>query len=140
VIPDNYGVALEPQPTIIPFHKVWPRLKELKKANDGKMPRVLRNGQLIRVPRGSRAGIWRVMSTKSTEAYGLALDLALPDRVKLDRGNAPIEKLIQDGLEILDAGLVGVDSSGVTIAEAKKRPRKPKTTGADESCPTTSSA
>ncbi len=30
VIPDNFGVALEPQPTIIPFHKVWPRLNELK--------------------------------------------------------------------------------------------------------------
>jgi CRISPR-associated endonuclease Csn1 len=140
VIPDNFGVALDPQPTVIPFHKVWTRLKELKKANGGKLPRVLRNGQLIRVPRGSRAGIWRVMSTKSTEAYGLALDLALPDRVKLDRGNAPIEKLIQDGLEILDAGFTGIDSSGIAIVEAKKRPRKPKATGTDESCPTTSSA
>jgi CRISPR-associated endonuclease Csn1 len=140
VIPDNFGVALDPQPTVIPFHKVWTRLKELKKANGGKMPRVMRNGQLIRVPRGSRAGIWRVMSTKSTEAYGLALDLALPDRVKLDRGNAPIEKLIQDGLEILDAGFTGIDSSGIAIVEAKKRPRKPKATGTDESCPTTSSA
>jgi CRISPR-associated endonuclease Csn1 len=140
VIPDNYGVALDPQPTVIPFHKVWTRLQELKKVNGGKMPHVLRNGQLIRVPRGSRAGIWRVLSTKDTEAYGLALDLALPDRTKLDRGNAPIARLIQDGLEILSSGFTGVDSSGVAIAEAKKRPRKPKTTGTDESCPTTSSA
>jgi CRISPR-associated endonuclease Csn1 len=140
VIPDNFGVALDPQPKVIPFHKVWTRLQELKKANGGKMPRVLRNGQLIRVPRGSRAGIWKVMSTKDTEAYGLALDLALPDRVKLDRGNAPIQTLIQDGLEILDCSFVGIDSSGVTIAEARKRPRKPKKSGTDESCPTTSSA
>ena len=139
VIPDNFGVALDPQPTVIPFQKVWPRLQEIKKANGGKMPRVLRNGQLIRVSRGSRAGIWKVMSTKDTEAYGLALNLALPDRVKLDRGNAPIKKLIQDGLEILDCSFVGVDSSGVTIAEAKKRPRKTKATGTDESCPATSS-
>ena len=140
VIPDNFGVALDPQPTVIPFHKVWTRLGELKKANGNKMPRVLRNGQLIRVPRGSRAGIWKVMSTKDTEAYGLALDLALPDRVKLDRGNAPIEALIQDGLEILDCSFVGIDSTGITIAEAKKRPRKPKKSRTDESCPTTSSA
>ena len=140
IIPDNYGVVLDPQPTVIPFHKVWTRLQELKKANGGKMPRVLRNGQLIRVPRGSRAGIWRVISTKDTEAYGLALDLALPDRIKLDRGNAPIERLIQDGLEILNRGFAGVDSSGVVIAEAKKRPHKPKDTGTNESCPTTSSA
>ncbi|HEY4417824.1 MAG TPA: HNH endonuclease domain-containing protein [Verrucomicrobiae bacterium] len=140
IIPDNFGVALDPQPTIISFHKVWPRLQELKKANGGKVPRILRNGQLIQVLRGSRAGIWRVMSTKDTEAYGIALDLSLPDRVKLDRGNAPIEKLIQDGLKILDAGFVGIDSSRVTIAEAKKRPRKLKISGTDESCPTISSA
>ena len=49
VIPDNFGVALDPQPTIIPFHKVWTRLQELKAANGDKPPRVLRNGQIIRV-------------------------------------------------------------------------------------------
>lgn len=126
VIPDNYGVALDPQPTVIPFHKVWTRLQELKKANGNKMPRILRNGQLIRIVRGSRAGIWKVLSTKDTKAYGIALDLALPDRVKLDRGNAPIKTLIQDGVEILDCSFVGIDSSKITITEAKKRPRKPK--------------
>ncbi len=140
VIPDNFGVVLDPQPSIIPFHKVWTRLQELKTANGGRLPRVLRNGQLIQVLRGSRAGIWKVMSTKDTEAYGLAVDLALPDRVKLDRGNAPIGKLIQDGLEILECGFVGVDSSRVVIAEGKKRPRKPKAARTDDSCPTTSSA
>jgi hypothetical protein len=88
------------------------------------MPRVLRNGQLIRVPRGSRAGIWRVTSTKNTEAYGLALDLSSPDNLKLDRGNAPIHKLCEDGLEIVDCPLVGMDSSQVKVAELKKRPRK----------------
>ena len=132
VIPDNFGLALDPQPTMLPFHKVWPRIQELKKANGGKMPRILRNGQLIRIRRGSRAGIWRVLSTKSTEAYGLALNLALPDRLRLDRGNAPIATLIQDGLEIVDCGLAGVDSSGITITEAKKRPPKLKNPGKGE--------
>ena len=47
VIPDNYGLALDPEPTIIPFHKVWERLQRLKEANGGKVPRVLRIGQLI---------------------------------------------------------------------------------------------
>ncbi len=140
IIPDNFGVALDPQPTIIPFHKVWPKLQELKKLNQNKKPRVLRNGQLVRVPNGSRAGIWKVLSTKSTEAYGLALDLALPDRIKLDRGNAPIAKLLEDGLEILGSSLVGINSSGIAIAESKKRPRKLKIAATDESCPTTSSA
>ena len=65
VIPDNYGVALEPQPTVIPFHKVRTRLQDLKKANGGKMPRVLRNGQLIKVPEGNYKGVWRVFSAKN---------------------------------------------------------------------------
>jgi hypothetical protein len=124
VISENFGVALDPTPVIIPFHKVYSRLQEIKRANGGKFPRVLRNGQLIQVLSGTRAGIWRVMSTKDTEAYGLALDLALPHSIHLDRGNAPIDKLIQDGLVILGNKLIGVDSIGVVIKDVKRKPRK----------------
>lgn len=135
---DNFGVAIldhapegEEKFVIIPWHKVHARIfkglngeKSLVERNCGKLPRVLRNGQLIRVPRGTRAGIWRVTSTKNTEAYGLALDLSSPDNLKLDRGNAPIEKLCEDGLEIVDCPLIGVDSSHVKVAEVRRRPRK----------------
>ncbi|MEI8315307.1 MAG: type II CRISPR RNA-guided endonuclease Cas9 [Verrucomicrobiota bacterium] len=126
VIGDNFGVALDPTPTVIPFHKVWPRLQELKAKNGGKMPRVLRNGQLIRVSQGSRAGLWRITSIKQTEAYGLALDLAYPDNVGLSRPNAPIEQLQKDGLEIIAASLTGFDSSSVVYTPVKVRPRKDK--------------
>ena len=136
----NYGLAIDPHPEIIRPFKVWHQLTALRLKNGGKRPRILRNGQLVRVPRGSRSGIWKIMSTKDTEAYGLALDLALPDRIKHERGNAPVEKLLEDGLEIVNCGFVGIDSSGVTTTEAKKRPRKPKTTGTDTPCPSTSSA
>lgn len=146
VITDNYGVAIldhapedEEKFVIIPWHKVHTRIfkglngeKSLVERNAGKMPRVLRNGQLIRVPRGSRAGIWRVTSTKNTEAYGLALDLSSPDNLKLDRGNAPIEKLCEAGLEIVDCPLVGVDSSQVKVAEVKRRPRNKAADGMTE--------
>lgn len=138
VIGDNFGIALvKPKPAIIPFHKVWPRLEKLKEANGNKVPQVLRNGQLIRVPRGSRAGIWQVLSTKSTEAYGLALDLASPGQMKLERGNAPVEKLLQDGMEIVQRSLLGIDSSAIKSAIVKRRPRK--NAQADGQCPTTSS-
>jgi hypothetical protein len=53
VIPDNFGVALDPQPSIIPFHKVWTRLQEMKATNAGKPPRVLRNGQISQCRRGA---------------------------------------------------------------------------------------
>jgi CRISPR-associated endonuclease Csn1 len=114
VIPDNFGVALEPQPTIIPFHKVWTRLQELKKANGDKLPRVLRNGQLIRVKNGNFKGIWRVFSAKNN-ATGMALDIGAPDVVRLKNKteghkiNVRLASLIQGGLEPIHASLTGVD-------------------------------
>ena len=33
IIGENFGVALDPEPEIIPFHKVWHRLAELRKKN-----------------------------------------------------------------------------------------------------------
>ena len=127
VVGENFGIALTSEPSVIPFHKVWSRLREIKKANGDKAPRVLRNGHLIRVSQGSRAGLWRVISIKQTEAYGLALDLAYPDIVGLSRPNAPITQLQTDGLAIVDTSLTGIDASTVVYAPVKRRPRKIKT-------------
>jgi CRISPR-associated endonuclease Csn1 len=114
VIPDNFGVALvEPEPVIIPFHKVWPRLSELRAANGGRMPMVLRNGQLIRVPGGkSFKGVWRVFATKNN-ASGMALDIGSPDVVRLKNKteghkiNVRLATLIRDGMEVLRTPLTG---------------------------------
>jgi CRISPR-associated endonuclease Csn1 len=114
VIPENFGIALDPQPIIIPFHKVWTRLQELKASNLGKMPRVLRNGQLIRVPNGKNfKGIWKVFSAKNN-ASGMALDIGSPDVVRLKnkteghRINVLLTTLVKDGMEILKTPLTGV--------------------------------
>ncbi len=114
VIGENYGLAIlehvpegEENFLIIPWHKVWHRIRELKTRNAGKTPFILRNGQLIHVPTGSRRGTWRILSTKNTVAYGLALDLATPDGIKLSKGNAPIVALLRDGVQILPATLTG---------------------------------
>jgi CRISPR-associated endonuclease Csn1 len=113
VIPDNFGVALDPQPAVIPFHKVWTRLQELKKANGGKMPRVLRNGQLIRVKDGTYKGVWRVFSAKNN-ATGMALDIGSPDVVRLKNKteghkiNVLLSSLIKGGLELIHASFTGV--------------------------------
>jgi hypothetical protein len=110
VIPDNFGVALDPQPGIIPFHKVWTRLQERKKTNGGKMPRVLRNGQLISVPSGRYKGVWRVFSAKAT----LTLDLGAPDIVRLEsRGDrqkreVQLKTLLKDGMTVLTTPLTGI--------------------------------
>ena len=131
VISENFGVAILDHATnpddkfiIIPWHKVWHRLAELKEKNGGKRPTIVRNGQLIRVRSGKRAGLWRVISVKQTVAYGLAVDLALPDSLDLGRGNAPIETLVKDGLELLRPSLTGIDASKEHYAQIKKRASK----------------
>lgn len=97
VIDTNYGVAIldapprkedgtpgEPEDrfVIIPFAGVWKRLKELRKLNGGKEPRVIRNGMLIRISglekkMASKNGLWRVFSVKQSKK----LDLGGVDRV-----------------------------------------------------------
>lgn len=122
VISENFAVALDPEPTIIPFHNVWKRLRDLWRRNAGKATRVVRNGQMIEVPKGNFTGTWRVFSVKNN-ASGIALDIGLADTVRLrnktpgHRINVRLDTLIKDGM----------------------RPLKTSMTGA-ESCPTTSSA
>lgn len=106
IIPENYGVALDPEPTVIPFHKVWSRLQEGKKANGGKTPRVLRNGQLIRFKEKGREQIWRVRSIKNT-ARGIMLDISRPDEVAVARGGNRLRSFLKSGIEILPVILCG---------------------------------
>jgi hypothetical protein len=114
IVPDNFGVALEPEPTIIPFHRVWPKLQELKNMNGGKWPRILRNGQLIHIPNGKNfKGVWKVFSAKNN-ATGMALDIGLPDVVRLKNKteghkiNVRLASLIKDGMRVISAPLTGV--------------------------------
>jgi len=120
IIPDNYGVALDPQPTIIPFHKVWPRIQEIRKVNSGKLPRIIRNGQIIRVAGGKNfKGVWKVFSAKNNAA-GMALDIGSPDVVRLKNKteghkiNVRLATLVTDGLEIIKTPLTGIAACPTT--------------------------
>lgn len=115
VIDSNFGIAIIDAPNVpeaervvvVRFFRVWAKLRELRGRNGGRSPRMLRNGGLIHVPRGSRAGTWRVISTKETVAYGIAVDLASPDGINLAKGNAPVTALVRDGMTILQPRLTG---------------------------------
>jgi len=111
VIGENYGLALDPLPTIIPFHAVHKTLELLRAQNDGKPIRVLRNGMLIRVKEGTWKGTWRITSLKESKAYGLSADLAKPDGIKLTKGNAKIPQMMLSGLEILPLNYAGFANS-----------------------------
>jgi len=121
VIPDNFGVALDPKPAVIPFHKVWPQLEELRRTNGGKRPRVLRNGQIINVPKGNKfKGLWKVFSAKNNAA-GIALDIGSPDVVRLKNKtdghkiNVRLATLVKDGMEICKTPLTGIAACPTTL-------------------------
>lgn len=109
VIGENYGMALDPQPEIIPFHNVPERLESLRRANGGKRVRVLRNGMLIEV-RGWRGkeGLWRILSCKST----LTLDLVRPHGIKASWREVSVVSLLKKGVILLPQKYSGFSSLG----------------------------
>ncbi len=119
VITENFGVALDPTPEVIPFHHVWRRIGEIKKRNNGKTPRIIRNGMIIHVEKGTYAGTWRVCSVKDAAAK-IMLDIALADMVKLQNKtpgvkiNAGLKSLLDGGLTILPLKYTGVSSCPTT--------------------------
>ena len=121
IIGENYGLALDPEPTVIPFHDVPNRLAELRAANGGKPVRVLRNGMLIRLessPARSKqdySGVWRITSIKNNKGSFL-LDMIRPGYVTAQNGvewsgmNKTIGPLLACGLEILPRNYCGFRS------------------------------
>jgi CRISPR-associated endonuclease Csn1 len=106
IVADNYGLALDPAPEVVPFHKVWVRLKELREKNGGKPVRVLRNGHLIRFVEKGVPQVWRVFSIKNTNR-GIMLDLGRPDATAPSRNGNRVASFLKAGMEIVDNGYVG---------------------------------
>lgn len=107
VIGENFAIALDPSPCLIPFHKVNSALASLTFENGGKVPRLLRNGTLINVLMGTWVGQWRILSIKNSEAYGISVDLTNRHGIKLTKGNAKVLNMLEDGLEILPQRYTG---------------------------------
>ncbi|MBK1881215.1 hypothetical protein JIN85_02245 [Luteolibacter pohnpeiensis] len=104
IIAENYGLALDPTPTIIPFHDVTVTLANLRKANGGKPIRVLRNGMLIRISSWKgKNGIWRIQSCQAS----MKLDLARPHEIKSTWREVAISSLTSRGLEIIPSRYTG---------------------------------
>jgi hypothetical protein len=117
VIGENYGVALEPEPTMIAFHQVKKQLGEMRMKNGGKPVTVLRNGMLIRVAAGDFAGVWRIRSCKNDASKGLLLDLTFADsvppqaaKVNWCRRDVRLRSLMKAGMHILDSGYCGAST------------------------------
>lgn len=108
IISDNFGLALDPEPQIIPFHKVPQRLAKLRQKNGGKKPRILRNGMLIRISNWpGKEGMWRIYSCKANTS-GIALDLGDSQSMKANWINVRLSSLLAKGFEILNPPLTGI--------------------------------
>jgi CRISPR-associated endonuclease Csn1 len=134
VITDNFGVAIldhategEAKFSIIPWHKVWPRLQELKARNAGKQPRILRIGTLIRVSNPKNKdykGVWMIRGAQLNQRAGYLVDISEPDVIEYRvpkrkdcKQNVGLKALVQGGLEILKAPLTGINSSPLKPVE-----------------------
>lgn len=114
VIEPNYGLALDPEPRIMPFHDVTKCLAALRKANGGKPVRVLRKGMLIRIRDDKFDGIWRIRSLMNDARKGLLMDLSAPQMIPYrERGKSwcirdvSIKSALRSGLEILPQRYTG---------------------------------
>ena len=161
VIPDNYGVAIldhaedkKDKFVIIPWHLVHTRIfkgfkdkngkvleRSLIERNGGKMPRILRNGQIIRVKAGTYKdkGAWKITSIKNQKS-GVKVNLAQPDTVNTEvevfdeakqrkmrkvrddcKHEASLESIVSGGLEILDPPLTGFRIQPPDMKEPKRK-------------------
>jgi CRISPR-associated endonuclease Csn1 len=120
VIPENFGVALDPEPTIVPFHKVQTRLRSLRERNGGDPVRVIRNGQLIRFKEGGQVQVWRVFSVKDT-GRGMMLDIGRPDELEQSRNGNRLSSFIKNGLEILPTSYCGLALCPTTSSASMPR-------------------
>ncbi len=119
VLGDNFGIALDPEPTLIrPLH-VWRQVQDLRTKNGGKWPRVVRIGTLVRIPDTSKKypGIWRIRGLKHNQKQGLLVNISRPDVCPSQgsgrddlKENVSVKTLLACGLEVVPSTLCGVAS------------------------------
>jgi len=108
VVSENFGVAIMGgDGEIIRGYNIVSQLKALADHNGGMRPRVLRNGMVIRLPKGRYEGTWRVRSIKEAANMGLVIDFSLPDGQMMEKANVRLRTLIADGMQIARGSLSG---------------------------------
>lgn len=116
---DNYGLALDPVPVVVPHVSVYKTLQHCRVQNGGKPVRILRAGQNILLTQhkdAKRLGVWRVVSiNNNTSNKGITLDLQRPDNAKSKKDksvatwrDAILKTLLKTGFEILPKTYTGI--------------------------------
>ncbi len=124
IVKENYGVALDPDPKVIPHLRVWQQLDDIRKKNGGRLPRVLRKGSIISVPPSDSykyTGRWRVLSIKDNSAKGILLylsrvhsvkvtarELSRVHSVKVTAREILLKTLLKNGMQVEQSDLLGL--------------------------------
>ena len=120
---ENFGVALTNPPRVLRFHKVWGTLASI---GGGKIPEVIRKGNLISVKDGNFKGVWCVASVKDNRG-GIALDLRRPfavktlNKVDFAKINVRLSTLMINGLEVLKPRYTGVALCPITSSTYQQK-------------------
>lgn len=121
VIAANFGVAilddanLDPEDrfVLLPHVRVWEKTRALSIRNGGKQPQILRNGHLLRLANGPRAGVWRICSIKNSAEKGVVLDLARSDQLQPSWREVILRSLLKSGITHLTPKLTGEKATSV---------------------------
>lgn len=109
----NYGVALMHEPVVVRHQRVWGTIAALRDVNGGKMPQMLRRGDLIRVATGGYKGLWRVVSIMDSQTE-IKIKIIAPSAVKMASGvnyakdNVSLSTLMKSGLKVLKPRYTGI--------------------------------
>lgn len=132
----NYAIALTDPPVVLRERFVWRELQALAVKNGGKVPKLLRKGDLIETSDGDKKQVWMVRSIKDNKGT-LLLDLTVPynaegakNGVSYWRINIRLLSLLKAGVTFPRYRLTGIPACPITSLKSpasKKRNSTPKT-------------
>ncbi|WP_309387334.1 type II CRISPR RNA-guided endonuclease Cas9 [Cerasicoccus frondis] len=113
IVEENYGILLDPEPSMLTYMNVWQNIQEHTQKNGISNPRILRIGDIIHVSSGRFAGTWKVRSIKDDRKQGLVLDLTYPDIIQVKskgygiKRQVKVASLLKENLSIAQTSYTG---------------------------------
>ena len=124
----NFGVTLTEEPVVVRHQRVWGQLAALRDQNNGRMPPILRRGDIINVATGIYMGFWRVKSVKDGKNEP-KLDIVRPFAIDeadkmVGKREVSVKTLVKNGVKIIKCGYTGIASCHTT-SSTYLRPMSP---------------
>lgn len=117
VIEGNYGIALDPKPTMIRHIAVYKQIQALRRQNGGNPIRILKPGMRIKITNHSQQSknrVWLITSVKEETNGPLYVDLSTPDYARTGSAKSPyrwrqvqVKSLLSFGILILPNSYIG---------------------------------